>query len=156
MFPFILYRALFPCGDHMVCIIDDREDVWSYAPNLVVVKPYKVFKGSDDINDPFKPELTLTDSDGKAGDEDGVTINGKQVSSEEGASDTSSDKTAGNSSSEGDGDKSKVGEGEMLNGKTANKAEGSSTKSIVKPGGKQINRKLSNPFVTFWTRPRVL
>ena len=38
--------SLFPCGDHMVCIIDDREDVWNYAPNLVHVKPYIFFKGS--------------------------------------------------------------------------------------------------------------
>ena len=45
---------MFPCGDHMVCIIDDREDVWNFAPNLITVKPYKFFKGSDDINDPFQ------------------------------------------------------------------------------------------------------
>ncbi|CAB4061587.1 CTDP1 [Lepeophtheirus salmonis] len=30
--------ALFPCGDHMVCIIDDREDVWNYSPNLIHMK----------------------------------------------------------------------------------------------------------------------
>ena len=52
----VFSRALFPCGDHMVCIIDDREDVWNYAPNLVTVKPYKFFKGGDDINDPFNPQ----------------------------------------------------------------------------------------------------
>ena len=57
-FLFSFFRALFPCGDHMVCIIDDREDVWNYAPNLISVKPYKFFKGSDDINNPFKPETT--------------------------------------------------------------------------------------------------
>lgn len=49
-------KALFPCGDHMVCIIDDREDVWHYAPNLINVKPYKYFKNAEDINDPFKLE----------------------------------------------------------------------------------------------------
>lgn len=38
----------------MVCIIDDREDVWNFAPNLIVVKPYKYFSGADDVNDPFK------------------------------------------------------------------------------------------------------
>ena len=38
----------------MVCIIDDREDVWNFAPNLIVVKPYKYFTGTDDVNDPFK------------------------------------------------------------------------------------------------------
>eukprot|EP00794_Sanderia_malayensis_P019121 gene19121-21038_t len=46
-------RALFPCGDHMVCIIDDREDVWNFAPNLITVKPYRFFSGTGDINDPF-------------------------------------------------------------------------------------------------------
>ena len=37
-------RALFPCGDHMVVIIDDREDVWNYAPNLIHVRPYHFFQ----------------------------------------------------------------------------------------------------------------
>ena len=36
----------------MVCIIDDREDVWNYARNLVCVKPYVYFKNTGDINDP--------------------------------------------------------------------------------------------------------
>lgn len=35
----------------MVCIIDDREDVWNYARNLVHVKPYVWFKDVGDIND---------------------------------------------------------------------------------------------------------
>ena len=36
----------------MVCIIDDREDVWTYAQNLVHVQPYIFFKNTGDINDP--------------------------------------------------------------------------------------------------------
>ena len=36
----------------MVCIIDDREDVWNFAPNLVHVKPYIFFKNAGDINAP--------------------------------------------------------------------------------------------------------
>lgn len=36
----------------MVCIIDDREDVWNFAPNLVHVKPYSFFKQTGDINAP--------------------------------------------------------------------------------------------------------
>ena len=36
----------------MVCIIDDREDVWNFAPNLVHVKPYNFFKNTGDINAP--------------------------------------------------------------------------------------------------------
>jgi RNA polymerase II subunit A-like phosphatase len=51
---------LFPCGDSLVCIIDDREDVWNYAPNLVQVKPYTWFKDVGDINDPYLPSLIET------------------------------------------------------------------------------------------------
>ena len=43
---------MFPRGDLMVCIIDDREDVWNYARNLVCVQPYVYFKNTGDINDP--------------------------------------------------------------------------------------------------------
>ncbi|KAL1482804.1 hypothetical protein MTO96_033530 [Rhipicephalus appendiculatus] len=54
-------RALFPCGDSMVCIIDDREDVWNFAPNLVPVKPYLFFDKTGDINAPpcAQPESTF-------------------------------------------------------------------------------------------------
>lgn len=42
---------LFPCGDSMVCIIDDRADVWrdpkgKECENLIQVKPYLYFKTS--------------------------------------------------------------------------------------------------------------
>lgn len=46
-------NSLFPCGDSMVCIIDDRVDVWNYSPNVVHVKPYLCFR-TDDINAPEK------------------------------------------------------------------------------------------------------
>ena len=36
----------------MVAIIDDREDVWGRCPNLVHVKPYVFFAGTNDINAP--------------------------------------------------------------------------------------------------------
>ncbi|CAF3071438.1 unnamed protein product [Rotaria sp. Silwood2] len=42
--------SLFPCSDALVCIIDDRQDIWNYAPNLVHVKPYMWFKDVGDIN----------------------------------------------------------------------------------------------------------
>lgn len=48
-------NALFPCGDSMVCIIDDREDVWNYAQNLIHVKPYVWFKDVGDINGTHLP-----------------------------------------------------------------------------------------------------
>lgn len=54
----IPFRSLFPSGDGMVCIIDDREDVWNFARNLIHVKPYQYFKGVGDINAP--PESTAT------------------------------------------------------------------------------------------------
>ncbi|CAB3376519.1 Hypothetical predicted protein [Cloeon dipterum] len=54
--------ALFPCGDHMVCIIDDREDVWNFAPNVVAVKPYHFFQHTGDINAP--PGLDKHEQDG--------------------------------------------------------------------------------------------
>lgn len=57
--------ALFPCGDSMVCIIDDREDVWNFAPNLVHVKPYHFFKHTGDINAP--PGLSKQENDEKEG-----------------------------------------------------------------------------------------
>ncbi|CAI9719936.1 RNA polymerase II subunit A C-terminal domain phosphatase-like [Octopus vulgaris] len=56
-------KALFPCGDSMVCIIDDREDVWNYAPNLIHVKPYRFFQGTADINAP--PGLSKKENDSK-------------------------------------------------------------------------------------------
>jgi FCP1-like phosphatase family protein len=42
--------SLFPSGDSLVCIIDDREDVWNCAPNLVQVKPYIWFQDVGDMN----------------------------------------------------------------------------------------------------------
>ncbi|XP_054983947.1 RNA polymerase II subunit A C-terminal domain phosphatase [Sorex araneus] len=48
-------RNLFPCGDSMVCIIDDREDVWKFAPNLITVKKYVYFQGTGDIHAPPAP-----------------------------------------------------------------------------------------------------
>ncbi|XP_011638084.1 RNA polymerase II subunit A C-terminal domain phosphatase isoform X1 [Pogonomyrmex barbatus] len=53
-------KALFPCGDDLVCIIDDREDVWQGCGNLVQVKPYNFFRHTGDINAP--PGLEKTDA----------------------------------------------------------------------------------------------
>jgi len=58
--------SLFPFGDHMVCIIDDRKDVWDFATNMIHVKPYKFFKNVEDINEPqtSKPQdIIKTESD---------------------------------------------------------------------------------------------
>ncbi|GFS82711.1 RNA polymerase II subunit A C-terminal domain phosphatase [Nephila pilipes] len=45
-------KGLFPRGDNMVCIIDDREDVWNFSPNVIQVKPYSYFRNTGDINAP--------------------------------------------------------------------------------------------------------
>lgn len=54
-------RALFPSGDNMVCLIDDREDVWNFAANLICVKPYQFFKGVGDINAPPGGSVPVTE-----------------------------------------------------------------------------------------------
>lgn len=54
----------------MVCIIDDREDVWNMATNLIQVKPYHFFQHTGDINAP--PTLSKHELDGK-----GVFFGGK-------------------------------------------------------------------------------
>uniref|UniRef100_A0AAG5D5R0 RNA polymerase II subunit A C-terminal domain phosphatase n=1 Tax=Anopheles atroparvus TaxID=41427 RepID=A0AAG5D5R0_ANOAO len=59
-------KALFPCGDSMVCIIDDREDVWNMASNLIQVKPYHFFQHTGDINAP--PGMSKNELDGKGVD----------------------------------------------------------------------------------------
>lgn len=61
-------KALFPddCEDSMVCIIDDREDVWNHATNLIQVKPYHFFQHTGDINAP--PNLAKRELDGEGVD----------------------------------------------------------------------------------------
>lgn len=46
----------------MVCIIDDREDVWTYSPNLIHVRPYHYFKNTGDINAPFPKNIPTVPS----------------------------------------------------------------------------------------------
>lgn len=47
-----LRSALFPGGDNMVIIVDDRVDVWNHSPNVIQVHPYKYFSHTGDINAP--------------------------------------------------------------------------------------------------------
>lgn len=66
-----------------MCIIDDREDVWNFAPNLIHVKPYHFFRHTGDINAP--PGLTKQDDDDKTGftfNKDGTTTVPESLSSE--------------------------------------------------------------------------
>ncbi|KAJ2122088.1 CTD phosphatase Fcp1 [Coemansia sp. RSA 720] len=43
-------QRLFPVDTRMVAILDDRDDVWKWSPNLIRVHPYEFFKGVGDIN----------------------------------------------------------------------------------------------------------
>ncbi|CAH8658288.1 unnamed protein product [Heterobilharzia americana] len=43
-------KALFPRGLNLVCIIDDRGEVWDWSSNLIHVKPYRFFPDVGDIN----------------------------------------------------------------------------------------------------------
>lgn len=55
----------------MVCIIDDREDVWKFAPNLITVKKYVYFQGTGDINAPPGSREAQTERKGKRVNQDG-------------------------------------------------------------------------------------
>lgn len=70
------YRALFPRGDDMVCIIDDREDVWNFAPNVVHVKPYCYFLNTGDIN---APPFAMSNLNSAASNQQAETQNGTPV-----------------------------------------------------------------------------
>ena len=65
-----------------MCIIDDREDVWNFAPNLVHVKPYHFFKNTGDINAP--PGLSKQEKDKE------VEVGKNQDSGKEGVEDMKS------------------------------------------------------------------
>ncbi|CAL8082903.1 unnamed protein product [Calicophoron daubneyi] len=43
-------KALFPRGLNLVCIVDDRAEVWDWSPNLIHIKPYRFFPDTGDIN----------------------------------------------------------------------------------------------------------
>ncbi|XP_034173432.2 RNA polymerase II subunit A C-terminal domain phosphatase Fcp1 [Osmia lignaria lignaria] len=92
-------KALFPCGDDLVCIIDDREDVWQGCGNLVQVKPYHFFRHTGDIHAPpglekndvsVLPELQSTNEMNNDDNPDESGVNGAPESTnEEAATDNS-------------------------------------------------------------------
>ncbi|KAK9473988.1 uncharacterized protein V1510DRAFT_362099 [Dipodascopsis tothii] len=49
-------QRLFPVDTSLVCIIDDRGDVWKWSDNLIKVIPYEFFVGIGDINSSFLPK----------------------------------------------------------------------------------------------------
>lgn len=54
-----------------MCIIDDREDVWNMASNLIQVKPYHFFQHTGDIKAP--PGLSKNELDGEGMDFKGIS-----------------------------------------------------------------------------------
>lgn len=49
---------LFPGDQRMVCIVDDRGDVWDHSPNLLTCEPfhYHRFRGMHEVNNPSELE----------------------------------------------------------------------------------------------------
>uniref|UniRef100_A0A183BVQ3 protein-serine/threonine phosphatase n=1 Tax=Globodera pallida TaxID=36090 RepID=A0A183BVQ3_GLOPA len=45
-------KALFPCSEQMILMLDDRPDVWMHSDALIRVKPYRFFMEVGDINAP--------------------------------------------------------------------------------------------------------
>ncbi|XP_046809793.1 RNA polymerase II subunit A C-terminal domain phosphatase [Lucilia cuprina] len=89
-------KALFPNGDSMVCIIDDREDVWNMASNLIQVKPYHFFQHTGDINAP--PGCSKHELDGEGvdfKDLEGLNSDDKKEISKETKNDNEQNTTSG-------------------------------------------------------------
>ena len=81
----------------MVCIIDDREDVWNFAPNLIHVKPYQFFKGVGDINAPPGGSTQQNEENTSPGEPtevkeiQGVDVNMGELNSQENSEDVKVD-----------------------------------------------------------------
>ena len=65
----------------MVAIIDDREDVWNFLPNVIHVKPYLFFVGTADINAP--PSLKKDEPAGEKRKSRIVKVPKKRINAEE-------------------------------------------------------------------------
>ncbi|KAK4336821.1 hypothetical protein RND71_043942 [Anisodus tanguticus] len=118
-------KALFPCGDSMVCIIDDREDVWNYQPNLVSVKPYTFFKNTGDINSPNKQKDDMLENAAKVMSE--INVSKKPPDSSE---ENISDKTK---------DESEVSKTDDVEVEKVKEAQGANTKSDLHKDEKKIS-----------------
>ncbi|CAG5093443.1 Similar to CTDP1: RNA polymerase II subunit A C-terminal domain phosphatase (Homo sapiens) [Cotesia congregata] len=101
-------KALFPCGDDLVCIIDDREDVWQGCGNLVQVKPYHFFRHTGDIHAP--PGLEKRDPPDQSSspeeeigsfDTEEQSINTNKNNNENGVNDNVSEETPEDDKKEG-------------------------------------------------------
>uniref|UniRef100_A0A914H277 RNA polymerase II subunit A C-terminal domain phosphatase n=1 Tax=Globodera rostochiensis TaxID=31243 RepID=A0A914H277_GLORO len=58
-------KALFPCSEQMILMLDDRPDVWMHSDALIRVKPYRFFMEVGDINAPPQELLdSVETSDG--------------------------------------------------------------------------------------------
>lgn len=66
-------KHMFPCGQEMVTIIDDRVDVWGNRSNVVHVPKYYYWKNGD-INDPFRKKDMLRSLNHKSGDNGGSLL----------------------------------------------------------------------------------
>uniref|UniRef100_A0A914MXU7 protein-serine/threonine phosphatase n=1 Tax=Meloidogyne incognita TaxID=6306 RepID=A0A914MXU7_MELIC len=69
-------KALFPCSEQLVLMLDDRPDVWMHSDALIRLKPYRFFLDVGDINYPLEKE-------NKDSEENKKNINDKIVEKKE-------------------------------------------------------------------------
>lgn len=99
-------KSLFPTGDSLVAIIDDREDVWNFAANVITVKAYSYFKNTGDINSPYKPSRGIFQSSqesiasSSSSKESTATASAESTTNIDSSSQTPSCSTAGDESSQ--------------------------------------------------------
>ncbi|CAK5078170.1 unnamed protein product [Meloidogyne enterolobii] len=58
-------KALFPCSEQLVLMLDDRPDVWMHSDALIRLKPYRFFLDVGDINYPLEKENKDSDENKK-------------------------------------------------------------------------------------------
>ncbi|XP_076041631.1 RNA polymerase II subunit A C-terminal domain phosphatase-like isoform X2 [Oratosquilla oratoria] len=116
-------NSLFPCGDNMVCIIDDRTDVWNFAPNVVQVLPYHFFKHTGDINAP--PGLQKKENDEKKGHDFSSLCTNKEAGDGEDAKEEDGDQ--GEKDSGNDSDQSEEKSSEESKSESSDKTDAKQT-----------------------------
>nr|XP_027215955.1 RNA polymerase II subunit A C-terminal domain phosphatase-like [Penaeus vannamei] len=137
--------SLFPCGDNLVCIIDDRSDVWNYSPNVIQVVPYHFFRHTGDINAPQGLQKKEND-DQKGYDFENLRLSGDNTEASDGeegdkknySSDSDSDKESKEIVS--DSNKESV----VNTDKTSDKLDTVSTENVEGSKSNEVNSKTTD------------
>ncbi|KAH8371535.1 hypothetical protein KR093_007910 [Drosophila rubida] len=147
-------KALFPNGDSMVCIIDDREDVWNMASNLIQVKPYHFFQHTGDINAP--PGLSKHELDGEGVDfkeidklaDKKAESSGKELTKDEANDADKADNTVSSTSKDEEGNEESVDEFELVNEDKDAQAANRSSCPVVEQNVDKFNGKAATEEIT--------